>query len=66
MRDGIPYGAWPSPFGLDLLVQGRVGLSDVRFDGAGGAITWLESRPEEQGRQALVRWTRDGGAREQE
>jgi dipeptidyl aminopeptidase/acylaminoacyl peptidase len=62
---GTRYGSWPSPFGLDLLVQGRVGLSEARFDhGRDGAIVWIESRPEEGGRQALVRWTADGGARD--
>jgi dipeptidyl aminopeptidase/acylaminoacyl peptidase len=44
-----------------MLVEGRPSLFDIRFDHAGGAITWIESRPWEDGRQTLVRWTREGG-----
>ena len=44
---------------------GRVGLQDTRFDLAGdGAITWLESRPDDKGHQTLVRWTPDGELRD--
>ncbi|MDQ6796067.1 MAG: prolyl oligopeptidase family serine peptidase [Chloroflexota bacterium] len=59
-----PYGSWQSPFGIDLLVAGRVGLGESRFDSDGRALVWLENRPEEDGRQALVRWKADGGPRD--
>jgi dipeptidyl aminopeptidase/acylaminoacyl peptidase len=59
-----PYGSWSSPFAIDLLAAGRVGLADPRFDVDGASIVWLEGRAEEGGRQVLVRWTEDGGARD--
>jgi len=56
------YGSWPSPVGLDLVAAGFVRLSETRWDG--GAITWLEGRADDDGRQTLVRWTREGGVRD--
>ena len=56
-----PYGSWRSPFGISLLVEGRVGVDECRFDGPDSLI-WHEVRPEMDGRQVLVRWTKDGGA----
>jgi dipeptidyl aminopeptidase/acylaminoacyl peptidase len=52
-----PYGSWRSPFPIELLVAGKVGLLESQFDTDGQSIVWLESRPEEDGRQVLVRWT---------
>ena len=57
-----PYGSWRSPVALDLVAAGFVRLAEVRCDG--DAITWLEGRAEDDGRQTLVRWTRDGGVRD--
>jgi dipeptidyl aminopeptidase/acylaminoacyl peptidase len=48
-----PYGTWRSPFPLELLVAGGRGRREARIHA--GAVYWLESRPEEGGRQALVR-----------
>ena len=56
-----PYGSWDSPFGLELLTAGVVGLGEIR---AGGGVTWwLEGRPEERGRQVLIRRDADGSTR---
>jgi len=57
-----PYGSWPSPVALELVAAGFVRLAEPRWDGA--AVTWLEGRAEDSGRQMLVRWTRDGGVRD--
>jgi dipeptidyl aminopeptidase/acylaminoacyl peptidase len=57
-----PYGSWSSPVALDLVATGFVRLAEPRCDG--DAITWLEGRAEDGGRQTLVRWTRDGGVRD--
>jgi len=47
------YGSWESPFAIDLLTRGTVALGEVQFrDGIG---YWLEGRPDEGGRQVLVR-----------
>jgi dipeptidyl aminopeptidase/acylaminoacyl peptidase len=56
-RTVAPFGSWRSPFPIELLVAGRVGLVESRFDVDGQSLVWLESRPEEDGRQVLVRWT---------
>ena len=53
-----PYGAWESPFPLSLLTAGFVTLDDPRA--AGGTRWWLEGRPQESGRQALIRRDPDG------
>ncbi len=58
------YGGWRSPFPIELLVAGKVGLLESQFDTNGKAIVWLEGRPEEDGRQVLVRWTEADGARD--
>ena len=47
------HGAWRSPITSDLITSRSVGLSEVRFDGLD--IYWLESRPEEDGRNVVVR-----------
>ncbi len=49
----LPYGTWPSPISADDLARGQVSLDEVRMDG--GSTYWLEGRPAEAGRQALVR-----------
>lgn len=52
------YGSWASPLPIERLTEGVVFLSEVR--GAGGVRWWLEGRPEESGRQVLVRRDPDG------
>ncbi len=62
-RTRAPFGSWESPIPIELLVEGRVSLSEIRFDPAGdGSVLWLESRPQDDGRTALVRWSREGGS----
>src|SRR5215469_13131752 len=53
MGNSAPYGTWKSPITSDLIVAQSIGLSEVRLDG--GEVYWLESRPGEGGRSALVR-----------
>ena len=53
MATTAPYGSWPSPITTDLVAsEGGVqfGSVDVSEDG----VYWTESRPQEQGRTALV------------
>ena len=52
-----PYGSWQSPITSDLIVTQSIGLPEVRFDGQ--AVYWLEARPQEHGRNVVVR---SGGA----
>ncbi len=48
-----PFGSWSSPLAIDLLVRGAVRPLEIQVDGED--VYWLEGRPEEGGRQALVR-----------
>ena len=50
----LPYGSWPSPITAASLVERAVSLSDLRVDG--NALYWNEGRPNEAGRQVIVRW----------
>jgi dipeptidyl aminopeptidase/acylaminoacyl peptidase len=54
----LPFGSWPSPISVDLAVGSARGLLEPRPDG--DDVYLLESRPEEAGRVALLRLTRDG------
>ncbi|WP_395676877.1 S9 family peptidase [Inquilinus sp.] len=53
-----PFGFWRSPITSDLIVAQSIGLSEVRLDG--DTVWWLEGRPQEGGRSALVRQGQDG------
>ena len=53
-----PYGEWPSPVTAQALTRGSVRLGGVLLDG--GARYWLEARPEESGRNVLVKQTAGG------
>ena len=55
-----PYGSWPSPLAASSLVAGSVSLRDLHVDGEDAV--WVEGRPEEAGRHAVVR--RHGERRE--
>jgi dipeptidyl aminopeptidase/acylaminoacyl peptidase len=55
-----PYGAWKSPITSDLIVAQSISLSEVRLDG--GTVYWVEGRPQEQGRNVVVRAGADGDA----
>jgi dipeptidyl aminopeptidase/acylaminoacyl peptidase len=57
-----PYGAWPSPITARSLVDGAVGISEVRVDPEDAALVWwAESRPDEGGRTAIMRSTAPPG-----
>ena len=53
-----PYGSWKSPITSDLIVAQATMLSDVRR--SGDYVYWLEGRPQEQGRNVIVRAGSDG------
>src|SRR5262245_15311748 len=48
-----PFGSWASPFRIERLTDRVVFLAEAR--GSGGVRWWLEGRPDEGGRQALIR-----------
>lgn len=53
-----PYGSWQSPISASSLTAKTVRLSEPHSDGSD--IYWLESRPNEKGRNALVRLDAQG------
>ena len=53
MPKTAPYGSWKSPITSDLIVAQSIALSEARLDR--GKVYWLEGRPQEQGRIAIVR-----------
>lgn len=61
-RKIAPFGAWKSPITSDLIVAETIQLGFTATDGAD--IYWLEGRPQERGRYALVRYTSDGRTEE--
>ena len=53
-----PYGSWASPFRIERLTDRVVFLTEPHA--AGEIRYWLEGRPEERGRQVLIRREADG------
>ncbi|MHB1626942.1 MAG: S9 family peptidase [Bacilli bacterium] len=53
-----PYGSWKSPITSALIVSETVDLQEAFCDGAD--TYWIESRPNEGGRSALVRQDQNG------
>jgi len=49
----VPFGWWPSPLSAASVARARGSCSSLSADDA--ALYWLEKRPEEGGRQVLVR-----------
>ncbi len=62
MHRTAPSGSWPSPLAADALARAGRRLSQPQL--GGGAVWWLEGRPEEGGRQVVMR-LRSGGAVEE-
>ena len=58
MKTTQPYGTWTSPITSDAIVADSLRLGGVAIDG--NMIYWLEGRPQEGGRNVLVRRTSDG------
>ncbi|MGK7881694.1 MAG: prolyl oligopeptidase family serine peptidase [Crocosphaera sp.] len=53
-----PFGSWKSPITSDLIVAQSIGLGGVVFDN--NDVYWLEGRPQEKGRNVLVKYSSDG------
>ena len=56
------YGTWESPLSAPALVAGARGFSELALDG--DTLYWVESRPDEGGRQVLMRCLADGTTEE--
>jgi dipeptidyl aminopeptidase/acylaminoacyl peptidase len=55
-----PYGLWPSPIDAEQVARQATAYDAVHTSGE--AVYWLETRPSQDGRAVLVRWTDDAGA----
>jgi dipeptidyl aminopeptidase/acylaminoacyl peptidase len=55
-------GSWHSPIGSEWVAAGSVGLSGIALDGED--LYWVENRPAEQGRHAIVKRGADGHTRD--
>lgn len=56
-----PFGSWASPYAIELLTRGTVTFAEI--GARDGRRWWIEGRPEEGGRQVLVRREPDGTIR---
>jgi dipeptidyl aminopeptidase/acylaminoacyl peptidase len=54
VKHTVPYGSWPSPISAESIVEGGRGLHTLYHDG--GYLYWSESRPDEGGRNTIMRW----------
>ena len=59
-RPELAYGSWPSPISIEMAVASAMSLREVRLDG--DDVYWTEDRPDEGGRQVIVRWNETNGA----
>src|SRR5262245_19989110 len=57
-----PFGLWPSPITPAMAAAASRRFGTLAADG--GALYWSESRPEEGGRQTILRATADGSVHE--
>ena len=62
MNNIYPYGSWPSPITADLLTAQNLRFSEPQA--CGDELFWLETRPAEKGRNALVHLTANGERRD--
>ncbi len=53
-----PYGTWRSSISAASLAASAIGMSDLRVQD--GCVYWRESRPDQGGRQVLMRRSGDG------
>jgi dipeptidyl aminopeptidase/acylaminoacyl peptidase len=58
-RTTLPYGTWPSPVTPSLVARGSKRFGTLQS--ADGALYWSQSRPEEGGRQVILRAAARGG-----
>jgi dipeptidyl aminopeptidase/acylaminoacyl peptidase len=55
-----PYGLWPSQ--IDAKEVARQATAYDAVHTSGEAVYWMETRPSQEGRAVVVRWTGDAGA----
>lgn len=58
MRSVAPYGSWSSPISADLIARDTIGLGQIALEDED--IYWIEQRPQEAGRNVIVKHAVDG------
>jgi dipeptidyl aminopeptidase/acylaminoacyl peptidase len=53
-----PYGSWSSPISAAIVAGGSLGLEQIDLHGR--EVFWIEKRPDEGGRQVIVRLNGEG------
>lgn len=56
--DALPYGSWPSPISADLIASKTLRVLEPTL--VGDDTYWIEMRPSQEGRYALIRRSPDG------
>lgn len=51
-----PYGTWPSPITSKAITAGSIKLGNVHYNSQTKTLYWLEGRPQEAGRNVLVKY----------
>jgi dipeptidyl aminopeptidase/acylaminoacyl peptidase len=62
-KKALPFATWPSPVTPELVARGSRRFGTVQA--AGGAVYWSETRPEQGGRQVILRAAKGGGHAEE-
>ena len=57
-RQIAPFGSWESPVTTEMLTAGALRFDELDVDG--DDLYWVESRPDEQGRYAAMRYSSGG------
>ncbi len=61
-KKNIPCGSWPSLFTPEIVAEKNNYFSELKIDHE--TLYWLERRPQEKNRTALVQWNKNTGIRE--
>ena len=61
-RKTAPFGSWQSPIDTEMLTTGALRFDELDVDG--DDLYWVESRPDERGRYAAMRYSSDGAISE--
>ena len=61
-RKLAPFGSWKSPITPELIASGTITLGQIALDG--DDVYWVETRPAEGGRNVVVCWRPESGARD--
>lgn len=60
-KKSSPYGSWPSPITADLVLSSAIAFSELIPSSTPNNLYWIESRPSQAGRNAIVSVVAEGG-----